>query len=396
VEQQNRGPMNLKRRLIELIAANKSGIGSLAAKEFGLSRQTVNRELRRLAAEGLIKQSGQTRGRHYTLPLIANLSEMFDIAPGLSEDAVWRQKVAPLMTDLPNNVQYICQHGFTEIFNNALDHSESPKVSINVTRTASSIMMIVSDAGIGVFKKIQDFYHLEDARHAILELTKGKLTTDHQHHSGEGIFFTSRLFDFFSIYSDDLALLSVPSKHDWLMEIENRQRTQGTIVLMNISVFSERTFREVADKFASGEHDYGFSKTCIPLNLAKFGIEQLVSRSQAKRVLLRANRFKEVVLDFSNVETIGQGFADEIFGVFEREHPDVQLIIANANPEVDGMIKHVREARSEQEAEIKTTVPFLPGLEPEKKGFDRRARESDSARLKTNCAAQRVSAGGAK
>jgi hypothetical protein len=49
-------------------------------------------------------------------------------------------------------------------------------------------------------------------------------------------------------------------------------------------------------------------------------------------------RFEEVILDFSNVESIGPAFADEIFRVFTRQHPKITLQYANANEEVRKMI----------------------------------------------------------
>jgi len=64
------------------------------------------------------------------------------------------------------------------------------------------------------------------------------------------------------------------------------------------------------------DNDFGFSKTHIPVFLAAYGEDNLISRSQAKRLLVRFERFKEIILDFENVESIGQAFADEIFRVF--------------------------------------------------------------------------------
>jgi RNA polymerase sigma-70 factor (ECF subfamily) len=49
--------------------------------------------------------------------------------------------------------------------------------------------------------------HLLDERHAILELSKDQLTTDPARHTGDGIFFTSRMFDSF-----DLQTLDRPTK----------------------------------------------------------------------------------------------------------------------------------------------------------------------------------------
>ena len=90
--------------------------------------------------------------------------------------------------------------------------------------------------------------------------------------------------------------------------------------------------------------DYSFSKTSIPVKLAAFGDENLLSRSQAKRLVARADRFKNVELDFSDVEEIGQAFADEVFRVFAKAHPHVALNAVNASAYVAGMIKRVKAA----------------------------------------------------
>jgi hypothetical protein len=72
------------------------------------------------------------------------------------------------------------------------------------------------------------------------------------------------------------------------------------------------------------------------------GAEQLISRSQAKRLLARLDRFAIVVFDFKGVEAIGPAFADEIFRVFERGHPNIRLVPTNAAPVVEQMVKRAR------------------------------------------------------
>lgn len=72
----------------------------------------------------------------------------------------------------------------------------------------------------------------------------------------------------------------------------------------------------------------------------------LIARSQAKRLVAGLQIFKEVVLDFANIETIGPAFADEIFWVFVNEHPDVKIFFVNATDEVQKMI---RRAQTHQE-----------------------------------------------
>jgi hypothetical protein len=95
----------------------------------------------------------------------------------------------------------------------------------------------------------------------------------------------------------------------------------------------------VFDKYASGDDDYGFTKTVVPLRLAQYGNDKLVSRSQAKRVVSRIELFKTVIFDFRDVSMIGQAFADEIFRVFARQHPEIHIITSSANTEVKRMIQ---------------------------------------------------------
>src|SRR5215472_1244229 len=99
------------------------------------------------------------------------------------------------------------QYGFTEIMNNAIEHSAGTKVNVSVDRNAITTHMYIHDDGQGIFKKIQRELGLHNEHDAVLELKKGKLTTDPVHHSGEGIFFTSRMFDNFSIHSGSVAYM---------------------------------------------------------------------------------------------------------------------------------------------------------------------------------------------
>jgi hypothetical protein len=111
---------------------------------------------------------------------------------------------------------------------------------------------------------------------------------------------------------------------------------------MTISADALRTTKEVFDRYSSSKEDYSFSRTQIPVFLARYGDENLVSRSQAKRLLSRLDRFTEIVLDFQGIQMIGQAFADEVFRVFQNEHPAVRFSWVGATPEVKQMIQRVR------------------------------------------------------
>ena len=310
-----------------------------AGEKFDISRQAVNRHLRQLVEEGVVEASGNTKNRRYALKNLTASFLEFKLSGAPQEDRVWRENVRPLLDDIPANVIGICQYGFTEILNNAIDHSEGQDIFVWVSRTAASATMIIRDNGVGIFNKIKRELHLDDERHAILELSKGKLTTDPARHTGEGVFFVSRAFDKFSIMSDKLVFGSVETR-DYLMD--DAETTQGTSVYMGISVFSARKLKEVFDQYAPEQGDYGFSKTQVLVSLARYGDENLVSRSQAKRLLTRLDRFKEIVFDFAKVDTIGQAFADEIFRVFQHDHPDILMSWVNATAEVTQMIMRAR------------------------------------------------------
>jgi hypothetical protein len=266
----------------------------------------------------------------------------------LSENKIWNEQVKSSLGELPENVMTICHHGFTEMMNNVIEHSEGASVRVSAGRNAIAVLMSVCDDGVGIFRKIKNELNLEDERHAILELSKGKLTTDPKKHTGEGIFFTSRMFDMFTISSGRLLFSHSEAGGDWLIETTDTT-TEGTDVTMTVSRYSTRTTKNVFDKYSSGEGDYGFTKTHVPIALALYGDENLVSRSQAKRVLSRFDRFKEVILDFKGVKDIGQAFADEIFRVYKHEHPEVELLWINANKEVRKMILRAWTATREGE-----------------------------------------------
>ena len=122
---------------------------------------------------------------------------------------------------------------------------------------------------------------------------------------------------------------------DWILE--RPESTDGTTVFMKLSNHSARTDKQVFDQYSSGD-DYGFTKTVVPVRLAQYGDDRLISRSQAKRLLARIDRFRSVLFDFKAVEIIGQSFADEIFRVFAQGHPDIEIIPINATPQVQQMI----------------------------------------------------------
>ncbi|WP_422928573.1 STAS-like domain-containing protein [Singulisphaera sp. PoT] len=337
----------IRKFIISNVEEHPSEIAKITAEHFGITRQAVSRHLATLIDDEILEADGKTKKRTYSLK-----SHYFSVTLSLAEhnqeDIVWRDIVSPHFEGLSDHNRSIWYYGFTEMYNNAIDHSEGTNVRVYVNRNAINITLGIHDDGIGIFEKIKTRFDLIDHRHAILELLKGKLTTDPRNHSGQGIFFTSRIFDYFTIESDGQFFSHRQDlKDDWLLDTGDEPE-KGTRVVMEIAIDSPRTTKEIFDQYSnldSGE--YEFSKTKVPLRLAQFGKDGLVSRSQAKRVLARCEAFEEVILDFDGIDSIGQAFADEIFRVFASQHPDVRISAWGTNQDVRNMIERAKTQLAE-------------------------------------------------
>ncbi|MDR2208186.1 MAG: DUF4325 domain-containing protein [Azoarcus sp.] len=332
----------VRKFLIENMDQHPSDVVRLTAEKFGCTRQAVHKHLQRLVTEGAVIVSGATRNKRYALAQVVHWEKIYTVKEGLAEDVVWRHDIVPQLGNLPENVLHIWQYGFTEMFNNVIDHSGATEVFVRLTKTSAATTIKIYDNGIGIFKKIQTALDLVDERHAVLELAKGKFTTDPENHSGEGIFFSSRMFDEFNILSGEVYFShEFDKKEDWIIQGNTQDGTFVTMVLHN---YTSRTTKKVFDKFTT-EEDYAFTKTVVPVKLMQYGDDNLISRSQAKRLLARFDRFKIVMLDFSGVTLIGQAFADEVFRVFKAKYPGVELIPIHASTEVRRMISRAVAAR---------------------------------------------------
>jgi hypothetical protein len=233
--------------------------------------------------------------------------------------------------------------------NNTIDHSEGERVLVWMNQTDKVLTIMVSDDGVGIFRKISDALHLPDMRQALFELSKGKFTTDPSKHSGEGVFFTSRAFDRFEIEANGLHFEHISGDRDALLEKKHMILDGGTFVWMAIPVNSERSLNDIYSEYTKAPDDFDFSKTIVPMKLAQFGGE-LVSRSQAKRLIARFDRFKLVVLNFEGVAEVGQAFADELFRVYANANPTVELLPQNMSEQIERMWRRAINATPGQSA----------------------------------------------
>lgn len=324
--------------LLEKIYMNEKNYIKKTADVYHISTTTIYRYLSELENEHILLKTGK---RQYRLTCTVKTYTLSD-GEIKDEDLIYDAYIAPLLNNLPDNVRRIWSYAFTEMVNNVIDHSNASQLDIVISVNYLETQIMLQDNGVGIFAKIKDYYHYNSLDDAVHELFKGKLTTDSANHSGEGIFFTSRALDKFAAISDG----KIFSHNKYLEKIEDLDNTillkswtekQGTTVFMGLSNFSKRKLKEVFDTFANV--DGGFIRTRIPLkNIFE---NDPISRSQAKRLCNRFENFEEVELDFEDINEIGQGFAHELFVVFQNNHPDVKLIPVHTCNEVEKMINHV-------------------------------------------------------
>lgn len=258
------------------------------------------------------------------------------------EFRIWSQVIKPQLPNLKENVEDICMHAFTEMLNNVIDHSKvATEVSLSCANN-DNIVMSIEDNGLGIFHGLKEFFGLDSDTQSLIELIKGKLTSAPNEHTGEGIFFSSKMFDRFVIESGDMRVVFEQDR----CVVEPIKSRDGTLVQMEISKDSHRTSNEVFDEFCKGD-DFVFCRTVFQMSVTK--IEgPLVSRSQAKRIAARFDQFDEVEINFRDIPKIGQGFADELFRVWSNSNPTTKILALNANEEVVKMIRHVIPSQYEQ------------------------------------------------
>lgn len=339
--------MNPKQQILAFLSRRQSATGGELRVHLRLSRQALSLHLRRLLTDHKIAKSGTTRGASYMLasraprPVTLNRS----IATrGCDEGRVWDEVEARLQLKLAlrPNAREILRYAFTEMLNNAIEHSQSDRCSLRIVVGPTLLSFEIRDQGIGVFHSIASKLHLPDEETALVELLKGKTTTMPEAHTGEGIFFTSRVGDTFTLKSHRIQIEWNRAKQD--VFVSQPRFARGTLVQFSLQRSARQTLDEVFEEFAPKEYDFQFQKTTVLVKLLQ---PDYVSRSEARRLLANLEKFREIALDFRDVRSVGQGFADEVFRVFANRNPGIALRPKNANPAVMAMIQHVsREAPS--------------------------------------------------
>lgn len=253
---------------------------------------------------------------------------------GLSEDIIWRQVKEDLGLDAESSAGRIMGYAFTEMLNNAIDHSGSETANISWWTTPDQWSFEIRDYGIGAYPNLRTGLHLASDFEAVQELSKGKRTTDSSRHTGEGIFFSSKAVDVFRLTSSGVRWTVDNLRHDVALGVV--PDVAGTLVVCQID---PQVDRELNDVFRQFTNNFSFTTTRPVVKLFEIGTS-FVSRSEARRLLdgLDAD-FDTVEVDFIGVADVGQGFVDELLRVWPRAHPGKVVVPANMNPAVEFMIQ---------------------------------------------------------
>lgn len=324
---------------------NPSG---LIQKMFQVSRETVRVHLQSLIDHEMVVEEGYGKGRRYRpgprFVLAEDISHHSLVTQALKqqgEDQVFQKLMLPFLNKhaLPKDIKRV-QYAATEVLNNIIDHSKSDKAVIRFSHMKDTLNLVIEDDGLGVFATIKKHFSLENFYEAVGELAKGKRTTDPEHHAGEGLFFSARMADWFSIEANGIRYTYIEPKDDWSMGPS--QQITGSKITFRFDLTSKKTTESVFDSFTQNYQFEEKSPRLVSPYIIHLPKGDFPSRSQAKKILAGAEQFTSIVIDFENVETIGQGFADEVFRVFQNQHPNITIETRHENEFILRMIQHVK------------------------------------------------------
>jgi anti-sigma regulatory factor (Ser/Thr protein kinase) len=300
----------------------------------GVTRQAAHYHLRSMLEAGEIELVGRGRSARYQLPQRRTIRRPLR---GLEEHVLWSEVLRsdPRLQALGDNAISILRYAFTEMVNNAIEHSRGSAVEVSQFWTDGRVVFEVADDGVGAFQTIKEKLGLDDEFAAVQELSKGKTTTDPERHTGEGIFFTSKVVDRCVLESGGARWIVDNRIGD--QAVGDAPAGRGTVVRWDLDAATTRTLDEVFGAYTDPD-TLAFSHSRATVRLFESG-DSFVSRSEAKRLSRGLERFREVIVDFAGVREVGQGFVDELFRVWAREHPETRLVPMNMSPNVEAMVR---------------------------------------------------------
>lgn len=297
--------------------------------------------LRQLAERGWLSVQRQGRRQVHRPGTLRQVVQTYTLA-GLEEDLPWRRDFRPCF-ELSRHVTQLMGQAFTELLNNAAEHSGGTQVSVSLRQTPQQLQLLVADDGVGLFQHLRETVAIDDPMLALLELSKGRLTSQPLHHCGHGLFLSARLADVFHVQANGESWMTRDGDGSGWQRQRLGPARPGTTIYLSVACDTLRTLDAVLNDWRADAEAADFSRTAVPLRLlaGADGQAMLHSRADARRVTHRLTAFALAELDFEGIEAIGPAFADELLRVWGSSHPEVQLKLSNAAPGVLQALRRV-------------------------------------------------------
>lgn len=323
-------------KVLDLVGWQPTSVGQLAMA-LGLTTQAVLHHLVALRDAGAVRLVGQGRSAKWERCFTERFIWSRDVARELGESLMWtevKRAVAQDLVDVSVQTLKVLEYAVTEILNNAIDHSEGSTIFVQVALDPSKIAVIVGDDGIGAFRKVREHFNLPNDLEAVAHIAKGRQTTAPDAHTGQGLFFSSRMVDLFEVEAGG-RIWRVDNVRDDSTVASSVARP-GTRVMLRTSKQGTLTPKEVFDRHSIEE--FAFDRGAVRVSLNAHG-DEFISRSEAKRLAVGLNLYGAVELDFGGVHFVGQGFVDELFRVWVNANPGTTISYINANEDIRFMIE---------------------------------------------------------
>ncbi len=354
-------PPSSRARIATLLERGGGLSAAELARRLKVTRPVVTRHLSALIKEGRVVREGTGRRVRYHLwtappPLPAPTAPAATPAPVaapaspvafvrrypravLSEDRVWQEllQLHPALARMSAPVQELFRYAFTEVLNNAIEHSRGNEVEVRFAQASDDTLSFeVHDDGVGLLASLRRKLSVGSVEEAVKRLSQASKPLWAEGQIGVGLFFSSRAARRFEVESNGLR---------WTLDNQTAQTAtaaasarSGTRVRFQGDLRPRHTLAEL---FAIHAERTMIDRSRVVVTLGT----SFISRTEAQRLLRPLERYHTVVLDFRGVKAIGQGFADEVFRIWPSSHPHVTLEPINMSPGVSLMIDHARRIR---------------------------------------------------
>ena len=197
---------------------------------------------------------------------------------------MWREVSAEIarIRPLDSATTHSLAYAVSEMVNNAIDHSAGRGVEVRAEfERGGTTVITVLDDGVGVFRRVCEDFGYATPADAIVQLEKGKLTSDPARHSGEGLFFSSQAVTRFRLESQRTAWIVDNVARD--SGIGPSEVHRGTRVRLEVVPGHVPRLEDVFAAYTDAD-TLRFTRTRTTVRLATLGVI-VVSRSEAKRLV---------------------------------------------------------------------------------------------------------------